>query len=171
MDSPLFPFNVFPPTSPSHLTPNPRRKRTKFIKTTTSGNPKHRKKAEPTASNNITPPCSECGKQFWSWKALFGHMRCHPERQWRGINPPPNFLRPSVAATQLQQDHEIAASLIMLANAPSDGGRVTAEDYKRKPYSGILDLNLPPSPMEEIEQESSSSYSSGIVLDLRLGLN
>ncbi|GKE52948.1 zinc finger C2H2-type/integrase DNA-binding domain-containing protein, partial [Tanacetum coccineum] len=31
------------------------------------------------------PTCSQCGKSFPSMKSLFGHMRCHPERFWRGI--------------------------------------------------------------------------------------
>ena len=50
-------------------------------------------------------------------------MRCHPERQWRGINPP-NYHRPvspvkqtnNVEALITEEDHEIAASLLMLAN-------------------------------------------------------
>ncbi|PWA84378.1 zinc finger C2H2-type/integrase DNA-binding domain-containing protein [Artemisia annua] len=36
------------------------------------------------------PTCSQCGKTFPSMKSLFGHMRCHPDRVWRGILPPPN---------------------------------------------------------------------------------
>ncbi|KAJ7529601.1 hypothetical protein O6H91_15G057800 [Diphasiastrum complanatum] len=38
--------------------------------------------------NDQAHACTECGKEFLSWKALFGHMRCHPEREWRGIQRP-----------------------------------------------------------------------------------
>nr|TKS02769.1 zinc finger family protein [Populus alba] len=59
-------------------------------------------------------------------------MRCHPERQWRGINPPPNYRRPVspiqpvsiVSPTNWEdmmtaEDHEVASCLLMLAD--SDG--------------------------------------------------
>ncbi|KAI3461184.1 hypothetical protein Pfo_017847 [Paulownia fortunei] len=32
--------------------------------------------------------CTVCAKCFPSRKSLFGHMRCHPEREWRGMEPP-----------------------------------------------------------------------------------
>ncbi|XP_038991932.1 uncharacterized protein LOC120115246 [Hibiscus syriacus] len=34
--------------------------------------------------------CCVCNKVFKSMKSLFGHMRNHPERSWRGIRPPPS---------------------------------------------------------------------------------
>ncbi|KAK6138272.1 hypothetical protein DH2020_027963 [Rehmannia glutinosa] len=33
--------------------------------------------------------CVICGKRFPSQKSLYGHMRCHPDRDYRGMEPPP----------------------------------------------------------------------------------
>ncbi|KAL5569089.1 hypothetical protein UlMin_025664 [Ulmus minor] len=48
-----------------------------------------RRRAEVVAPPGVDPNCRVCGREFGSWKALFGHMRSHPERQWRGAFPPP----------------------------------------------------------------------------------
>ncbi|XP_059664613.1 uncharacterized protein LOC132310459 [Cornus florida] len=39
------------------------------------------------SNSSSVPTCSICDKKFPSMKSLFGHMRCHPERPYRGIQP------------------------------------------------------------------------------------
>lgn len=63
-------------------------------------------------------------------------MRCHPERQWRGINRPRSFRRPVLASSfspnsdleesvLTEEDQDIADCLIMLANGPNFIDRVS----------------------------------------------
>lgn len=43
--------------------------------------------------------CIECGKIFPSKKSLYGHMRSHPDRPYRGIEPPTQFSKNSSTST------------------------------------------------------------------------
>lgn len=48
------------------------------------------------------PICPICNREFPSWKSAFGHMRAHPNRDYRGFFRPPVFGSPS--STQVQPE-------------------------------------------------------------------
>ncbi|KAI4390042.1 hypothetical protein MLD38_002197 [Melastoma candidum] len=52
-----------------------------------------------TDGEEPVPYCSLCRKTFPSKKALYGHLRIHPERPWRGAHPPAEDHIPGQSAT------------------------------------------------------------------------
>ncbi|KAJ0966750.1 hypothetical protein J5N97_023667 [Dioscorea zingiberensis] len=86
--------------------------RRKELKKTCEGDPplgsglsKPKSRKRPSDAEDGTPSCTLCGKVFWSNKALYGHMRLHPDRPWRGMNPP----------AMRKEIKEVAASLMLLS--------------------------------------------------------
>ncbi|CAI9781330.1 unnamed protein product [Fraxinus pennsylvanica] len=53
--------------------------------------------------------CKICWKDFPTKRSLFGHMKCHPDRAWRGMEPPAeapmNFLEPEFEAMNRVSQH------------------------------------------------------------------
>ncbi|CAK9233608.1 unnamed protein product [Sphagnum troendelagicum] len=85
-----------------------------------------------TISENNVKTCTECSKRFGSLKALFGHMRCHPERKWRGIQPPENSTCQHSSGTSNERSHHVLPS--RRRKKPPPNGIVASES---DPGSGM----------------------------------
>ncbi|XP_042423915.1 zinc finger protein ZAT2-like isoform X2 [Zingiber officinale] len=83
-------------------------------------------------ANNPNLTCPECGKIFPSEKSMYGHLRSHPERDYRGVNrqapaakknrkPPAKTRRDRAANTcdcndDDDIDPEVVAALLLLSD-------------------------------------------------------
>ncbi|XP_059442245.1 uncharacterized protein LOC132174632 [Corylus avellana] len=85
------------------------------------------------------PTCCVCGKNFPTMKALFGHMRSHPGRPWRGILPPPTADKnnESSSSSTLSDDHHqhkidsAAAAVVLPTSLLGLGWKVTGKRGRR----------------------------------------
>ncbi|XP_038882231.1 zinc finger protein ZAT4-like [Benincasa hispida] len=71
----------------------------------TGGGQKGKKKGELIDPPSTEPKCATCGKTFGSWKAVFGHLRSHPEREYRGAFPPPKIWEEMLRQETARRQH------------------------------------------------------------------
>ncbi|OIV99979.1 hypothetical protein TanjilG_26317 [Lupinus angustifolius] len=107
--------------------------------------------------------CRECGKGFHSWKALFGHMKCHSDKQ-RVSN---NLVEDQDSVTNNN------AKMVLL-DSQSDNEAVAPSKRRRSKrrrarYMVAANINLYSSSLSEVEQEQEEVAMSLIMLskDLR----
>ncbi|XP_022755566.1 zinc finger protein ZAT9-like [Durio zibethinus] len=94
--------------------------------------------------------CKECGKGFQSWKALFGHIKCHSEKE-RASN---NSLEEQDSWTSANQKLVMDSQSDNETAAPSKGRRSKRKTrYMCTENSSISLSNHASSFMSEIEQE------------------
>ncbi|KAL1215619.1 Zinc finger protein ZAT3 [Cardamine amara subsp. amara] len=109
---------------------------------------KPRRKASVLTNPPPGPPtCNVCGRGFGSWKAVFGHLRSHKDRNYQGFSPPPTF---SAAAERFTIPGANSVFVLVTAGEGSSGaggGSASGGEGGRR-----LEINLNVDP-EEKEDE------------------
>nr|GMC62563.1 protein VASP homolog [Ipomoea batatas]GME10069.1 protein VASP homolog [Ipomoea batatas]GME10074.1 protein VASP homolog [Ipomoea batatas] len=95
--------------------------------------------------------CEVCGARYPTEKAMFGHLRCHKNRGWRGAFSPPTFSMEEFAEYQehLVKPEEEQLREIEAEERAAAGERVVLDvdlNAEVAPVEEFIlpDLNLPP---------------------------
>lgn len=128
-----------------------------------SGKGVEAKKPKKKASELTNPPrgppvCNICGRGFGSWKAVFGHMRSHKDRNYQGLFPPPKF---SAVVERFSIPGPNSAFVLVAAGGGSSGGFVAAGGGSAQEGEGGrgLEIDLNVDPVEQEDQEVTESGS------------
>lgn len=120
--------------------------------------------------------CKECGKSFHSWKALFGHMKCHSEKE-RVSNT--NSLEDQDSWINNHNADDANATQKLVMDSQSDNETTTAPNRRRRrrsrrrrtrynmvaaATSSVSFANPSSSSLSEVEQEQEEVAMSLMIL-------
>ncbi|ERN01602.1 hypothetical protein AMTR_s00090p00019600 [Amborella trichopoda] len=112
------------------------------------------------------PVCALCTKKFPLMKAQFGHMRCHPKRDWRGIEPPekPVLAKKNERNLQRQRFEGVSKSIKQTVHhlpiLPQSHGNLEELGFLKKQETDKESLESDPK-KSEILHESFLVYRRG----------
>ncbi|KAL1208868.1 Zinc finger protein ZAT2 [Cardamine amara subsp. amara] len=121
--------------------------------------------------------CCLCGKEFQTLPSLFGHMRRHPDRSWKGIRPPPSpekfKLRYLDADDADDDDDDDGMSRTMVMSDVTEDVQQAAcnlmmLNYDSRNYWAGINKDIE-SPKSEVR--SSSCYKDGSEKEIEVKVN
>ncbi|XP_010913310.1 uncharacterized protein [Elaeis guineensis] len=135
------------------------------------------KKEDANIAAEKPPTCVECGKTFPSLKALYGHLRCHPQRGYRGANRPPEAKNKLQIGVDSSSDRVLpAAKWSVTAKRGRKGIIIDSNDPEVNAANILLQLsrdsNLGPTPNlpQEIDELRARDRKS-ILVNIRIEMD